>query len=247
MSSEFSRLRICIGKNKNIAKKIFWLAHGTDGSVMVELPYAKTKSIYFGKFVLPPGAPRDIDYAKEGIKTDIIPKFNYHGRSGDCQFSKTGHIKRSYVVSRPPIKEINKQTHIFTLYLNGYPNSFENYDESATKKRDLKDKIFNVVFDGKHVNLAANRRHRFKFLIEPAVGFTERHDIKKDSHFYPSQHGDVVYNYNLFMKGQHFKCLLAYNSIEVKDNDEHFVFFGGVDAYAPGKEYNDFLFIIGNA
>lgn len=246
MASEFTRLRICLGKDKKSSKKIFWIANGRDGSLMTELPYVEPESIYFGKFRVPAGTTGDLNYGKIGQKTDIIPKFNYHARSGDCQFSKSGHIKRSHVISRIPLREIRKQTHIFTLYINGYPTSFDDFAEVETKKRDLKEKIFNVIFCGSKINMEPSIRHQFRFFIEPADGFDKRHKIKKDANFYPSQNGDPIFIYNLAVGKSKYKCLLVYHGVKVGDGNEHFVFFGGADPWGNQGKNDDFLFIVGN-
>lgn len=244
MNAEFNRLRICFADG-DLKKSLFWLSHSNDGSLMVEIPYSSTSAIYYGSFKLPKNQPpADICYADFGQLTDVCPKFVYHN-SGECHFSKTGKIGSEFKVQSRPIASIDRQIHVFTFYLNGLPESFRDFDENTTKKRDLKEHNFNVVFSAPAIRLAPNVRHRIKMMIEPDDNFYERHGLKSGRHFYKTSNDGYVFVYNLISNHRGYKCLLAYKELETGQSDEHFVFFGAVDPH-DGSHGDDVSFIVGN-
>ncbi len=223
----FKRLRFCVRKD-SLSKSLFWISHLNDGSVIVEISYANPSKVFFGKFSPSDVSGGNICYADHGTEGLIIPKFVYH-TSGQTHFSKDPDIRSAYPVQHIPLTAISQQTEVFAIHINGDFSNFDQFDEEARKKRDLKDQSKNVVFGGKFVTIREGLRHRFRFMIDPADGFYQRHPIlKKDCSFYPGGNGEVVFLYNLYLGQQDFKCIVVYDTTETPQNDNHVILFGSV-------------------
>lgn len=238
-SKVFSRLRFCVRKD-GLSKELFWLSHGDDGSLYVEVSYANPSVVYYGKFSPEDVTQGNINYSKHGTKGDIVPKFVYH-QSGQTHFSKDPSIRSAYPVQHIPLVSIIEQTEIFSLHINGNFENFHNFNETKRRRQDLRERCRNVVFADKIITIANDVRHTFRFLMEPAEGFYERNPgLRPGYHFYPTNSGDVTFVYELKnYRGKDYKCIVVYGTMTTPQNDNHVVLFGRVFPQFSKKPWND--------
>lgn len=238
-SKIFSRLRFCVKKD-GLSKELFWLSHSNDGSLYVEVSYANPSAVYYGKFSPADVVNGDIVYSKLGTKTDLLPKFVYH-QSGETHFSKDPVIRSAYAVQHTPLMALTEQTQIFALNINGNFENFNDFNEEKRKKRDIRDRCRNVVFADEIITIRDDVRHIFRFMMEPAEGFYERHDgLKPGHHFYPTSSGEVSFIYDLKnYRGKDYKCIVVYGRTNTPQNDNHVVLFGKLIPQVSKKAAND--------
>lgn len=144
--TQFQRLRFGV-EYAGIKRKIFYLMHGKDGSLYVEIPYYKGNKYYCGVMETPSGALKyDYNWGKSTVAYKKPPKFAYKYQSGLCHFSKTGpddFLFKGNKLQMIPLSESNKDSHIFTIQA-------QNFKGFELLKEDIKERqrgIINAVYD----------------------------------------------------------------------------------------------------